>query len=71
MQSVADDMSSAGMKKYEGYEKQMFAMFDVALPYFIKAEEVDPTDKNTIDRFKERYMPVKTNWIKPVNMLRS
>ena len=55
MQSVADDMSSAGMKKYEGYEKQMFAMFDIALPYFIKAEEVDPTDKNTMIALREIY----------------
>lgn len=55
MQSVADDMSKAGMKKYEGYEKQMFSMFDLALPYFEKAEKSDSKDKNTLIALREIY----------------
>ena len=55
MQSVSDDMSKAGMKKYEGFEKQMFSMFDMALPYFEKAEKGDPNDKNTLIALREIY----------------
>lgn len=55
MNEVADDMSKEGMKKYGEYEKQMFDMFDAALPYFLKAEASDANDKNTLIALREIY----------------
>jgi len=55
MQALSDDLSKAGMKKYEAAEKNMFAMFDQALPYFEKAEKSDPNDKNTLIALREIY----------------
>ncbi len=55
MQTLGDDLSKEGMKKYDEAEKNMFSMFDTALPYFIKAEESDPKDRNTLIALREIY----------------
>ena len=55
MNSLGDDMSSAGLKKYNFFQSKTNEMFDRALPYFIKSEQVDPKDKNTLIALKEIY----------------
>ena len=55
MQSVNDDMSSEGVKKYDLYEMSMLEMFDTALPFFEKVEKIDPKDKNSLIAIKEIY----------------
>lgn len=55
MQTLSDDLSKEGMKKYDKAQKNMFGMFDAALPYFLKAEESDPKDRNTLIALREIY----------------
>jgi len=55
MQTLSDDLSKEGMKKYDEAQKNMFGMFDAALPYFLKAEESDPKDRNTLIALREIY----------------
>ncbi|HQW55985.1 MAG TPA: hypothetical protein PK076_07650, partial [Saprospiraceae bacterium] len=55
MNALGDDMSSAGLKKYNFFQSKTNEMFDRALPYFIKSEQVDPKDKNTLIALKEIY----------------
>lgn len=55
MNELADDITAAGMKKYNSYQAITHDMFDKALPYFQKAEEVDPKDKNTLIALREIY----------------
>ena len=40
-------------KKYNEKEKQVLEMFDTALPYFQKAESINPNDQNTLIALKE------------------
>jgi hypothetical protein len=40
-------------KKYNAKEKEMIAEFDKALPFFKKAESLNPNDKNTLIALKE------------------
>jgi hypothetical protein len=40
-------------KKYNAKEKEMIAEFDKALPFFQKAEALNPNDKNTLIALKE------------------
>ena len=53
--ALSNDMSREGEKKYQAIEKQMNANFDAALPFFQKAESVNPNDKNTLTALKEIY----------------
>ncbi len=55
MNALADDISATGMKKYNDYQAKTREMFDKALPFFQKAEEVDPKDKNTLIALREIY----------------
>lgn len=55
MNLLADDYSSAGTKKYEAKKAQMMEQFDKALPYFIRAEKLEPNDLNTLLALREIY----------------
>ena len=47
--------SKADQKKYDALKAEMTAMFDKALPYFLKAEAADKNDRNTLIALKEIY----------------
>jgi len=53
MKAMESDFSKAGQKKYDGLEKEMQAQFDLALPYFKKAESFNANDQNTLIALKE------------------
>ena len=55
MKKLESDFSKEGQKKYEAAEKLMIAEFDKALPYFKKAESINPNDQNTLIALKEIY----------------
>ncbi len=55
LQALADDLTAAGMKKYDAKKLQVDQIFDKALPYFQKAERVNPSDRNTLIALKEIY----------------
>jgi len=55
LNKYADDYSKEGLKKYEELKKKIFAEFDKALPYFKKAEALNPNDMNTLIALKEIY----------------
>jgi len=52
---LADDYSKEGLKKYDALKEKVNGEFDKALPYFQKAEKVDPNDLNTLIALKEIY----------------
>ena len=52
---MSDDFSRAGIEKYKAREAEVFAAFDNALPYFQKAERLNPNDINTLIALKEIY----------------
>ena len=43
------------LKKYNAIKAEMDGYFKEALPYFLKAEELDPKDQNTMIALKEIY----------------
>lgn len=55
LNELANDFSKEGMKKYEAKKVEIFAEFDKALPYFQKAESLDPNSLNTLIALKEIY----------------
>jgi len=55
LNELGNDYSSAGTKKYNAIKAEMDGYFKQALPYFIKAEELDPKDQNTMIALKEIY----------------
>ncbi|MEQ8704784.1 MAG: hypothetical protein RIC19_12735 [Phaeodactylibacter sp.] len=55
LNKYADDYSKEGLKKYETLKKQIFTEFDNALPFFQKAESINPSDLNTLIALKEIY----------------
>lgn len=55
LNELANDFSKEGMKKYEAKKEEIFAEFDKALPYFQKAESLDPNSLNTLIALKEIY----------------
>jgi tetratricopeptide (TPR) repeat protein len=55
MKKLESDFSKPGQKKYEEAEKMMIGEFDKALPYFKKAESINPNDQNTLIALKEIY----------------
>ena len=48
-----DDFSAAALKKYEKIRDEIMALFDQALPYFKKAENLNPNDMNTLIALSE------------------
>lgn len=55
MNAMPDDFSSAGLKKLQAMKDEVMALFDQALPYFQKAESLDPNDLNTLIALNEIY----------------
>ena len=55
MKKLESDFTKEGQKKYDAAEKLMVAEFDKALPYFKKAESINPNDQNTLIALKEIY----------------
>lgn len=55
MNKLADDYSKPGIAKYNAMKEQVEKEFDKALPYFQKAERMDPNDLNTLIALKEIY----------------
>lgn len=55
LNALPEDYSSAGIKKYETLKKEIMGLFDEGLPYFQKAEGLDPNDTNTLIALTEIY----------------
>lgn len=55
LNKLADDYSKDGLKKYQDMRAQVFEQFEKALPFFKKAENLDPNDTNTLIALKEIY----------------
>ncbi|MFN4081284.1 MAG: tetratricopeptide repeat protein [Saprospiraceae bacterium] len=53
--NAIDDVSSAALRRMDAMRKEMLGLFDQALPYFQKAESVDPNDMNTLIALTEIY----------------
>ena len=47
--------SKADQKRYDQLNGEITELFDQALPYFTKAEKIDPDDRNTLIALKEIY----------------
>lgn len=50
---LGNDLSKDGQKKYEAMEAKINGEFDLAFPYFQKAEMTDPSNLNTLIALKE------------------
>jgi tetratricopeptide (TPR) repeat protein len=55
MNALPEDFSSAGLKKMESMRNEVMALFELALPFFQRAESVDPNDMNTLIALNEIY----------------
>jgi PBP1b-binding outer membrane lipoprotein LpoB/Flp pilus assembly protein TadD len=55
MKKLESDFSKEGQKKYDAAEKLMKEEFEKALPYFQKAEALNPNDQNSLVALKEIY----------------
>jgi hypothetical protein len=65
MKKLESDFTKEGQKKYDAAEKMMLAEFDKALPYFQKAEGLNPNDRNTLIALKEIF--ARKNDLKTAN----
>lgn len=50
---LADDYSKEGLKKYNELKAKVDGEFDLALPFFKRAEQLEPNDTNTLIALKE------------------
>lgn len=50
---LANDFSAEGTKKYDALKAEMDSFFDQAMPYFTKAIEMKPKDRNTLIALRE------------------
>jgi len=55
LNELAEDYSKEGTKKYDAKKDEMMEQFDTALPFFIKAESIKTTDRNTLIALREIY----------------
>lgn len=55
LNALPEDFSAAGIKKYETLKNEVMALFDQSLPYFQKAESMNPNDMNTLIALSEIY----------------
>lgn len=53
LQALESDFSKAALAKYDAKKAEMLGFFEQALPYFKKAEQLNPNDKNTMIAMKE------------------
>lgn len=51
--TLADDYSKEGTQRYEAKKAEMDELFNKALPWFEKAEKINPNDLNTMIALKE------------------
>jgi tetratricopeptide (TPR) repeat protein len=51
----ADDFSKEGTKKYNEVKAKMDGLFMESLPYFLKAEEINPNDPSVLQALSEIY----------------
>ena len=52
---IEEDYSAEGLRKAEAKRAEMMDLFDKALPYFQKAEAVEPNDLGTLSALQEIY----------------
>ena len=50
---LGNDLSKEGQKKYEALNEEIGKEFDLAFPYFQKAEQTDPNNLNTLIALRE------------------
>ena len=55
LNKLAEDFTQAGLKKAEEKRQEVLKLFDDALPYFQKAESLNPNDLNTLIALNEIY----------------
>lgn len=55
LKALESDLSKAGIQKYNAKKEEMFGLFEKALPFFQKAESINPNDRNTLIALKEIY----------------
>lgn len=55
LNKLTDDYSKEGTKKFKALQKEMDELFDQGLPYFKKAESINPKDINTLVALREIY----------------
>ncbi len=55
LNDLSEDLSSAGMKKYDQTKSEMDAIFGEALPFFVTAEKLNGSDRNTLIALSEIY----------------
>ncbi len=55
LKALSEDLSKAGLAKYDKVKKEMDDVFKQALPYFLKADKLNPKDRNTLIALKEIY----------------
>lgn len=55
MNALSEDYSKDGLKKFNDLKAQVFKQFDESLPYFQRAEALNPNDTNTLIALKEIY----------------
>jgi len=53
MNALSEDYSKEGLKKFNDLKAEVFRQFDESLPYFKKAEALNPNDVNTLIALKE------------------
>lgn len=51
--SLSEDYSSEGLKKYEALKAEMEGLFDTALPFFLAAEKINDKEPNVLIALKE------------------
>jgi len=56
LNKLQDDYSDAGTKKYDALKAKMNDYFGQALPYFQKAEALNPNDRNTLTAIREIFV---------------
>jgi len=55
MNALSEDYSKEGLKKFNDLKAIVFKQFDESLPYFQRAESINPNDMNTLIALKEIY----------------
>ncbi len=55
MNALNEDYSKEGLKKFNDLKALVFKQFDESLPYFQRAEAINPNDLNTLIALKEIY----------------
>lgn len=53
LNALPEDLSAEGIKKFNAIRNEIMGLFDQALPYFKKAENIDPNDINTLSALFE------------------